>query len=133
MTPSSSKDRVSGQPGEIQGLNLKELYEASWKALDSDYWRALTAQGRLYRPRIDVFLNYWLTMKLLRQVPSDQVFANFRDNLPRLGLGLPSVLAELATDAGVFAGLDALPSDSAPGCHSPPATRRLLPNLHFCV
>ena len=40
-----------------------------WEPLDRDYWRQLIAQGRLYRPRIDVFLNYWLTMKLLREVP----------------------------------------------------------------
>src|SRR5436309_1201353 len=31
------------QQAQAQGLNLKELYETHWKALDSDYWRALTA------------------------------------------------------------------------------------------
>lgn len=98
-----------------QQLDVEGLYKQYWKSLDNDSWRELTAQGRLYRPRIDVFLNYWLVMKLLREVPADRIFADFRDQIAALrATDLPALLAELAGDAAVFASLDALPADSVP-------------------
>jgi hypothetical protein len=49
-----------------------------WQEFDSDWWREEVSQGRLFRARIDLFLQYWLTMRTLSEVPSDSVFANFR-------------------------------------------------------
>ena len=98
-----------------QQLDVRALYDAHWRPLDSDYWRELTAQGRLYRPRIDLFLNHWLTMKLLREVPSDNVFIDFRDQIATRGAPLPELMVELATDAAVYTTLERLPGDSVPG------------------
>jgi hypothetical protein len=36
------------------------------------------SQGRLYRSRIDLFLQYWLTMRVKDEIPTDAVFARFR-------------------------------------------------------
>ena len=83
--------------------------------MDTDYWCQITAQGRLYRPRIDVFLNYWLTMKLLREVPSDRVFTDFRDRALPAAHSLADLLAELAADAKIYATLDSLSGESVPG------------------
>lgn len=102
------------QMAQAQQLDVQGLYDQHWAPLDTDYWRELTAQGRLYRPRIDVFLNYWLTMKLLREVPTDRIFTDFRDHLLPHAASLDALLAELARDAGVYASLDALPSGSTP-------------------
>jgi hypothetical protein len=103
------------QMAETQQLDVAGLYKQHWKPLDSDYWREPTAQGRLYRPRIDVFLNYWLVMKLLREVPADRIFVDFRDQVATSrAMDLPALLAELARDAAVFSSLDTLPAGSVP-------------------
>ncbi|MGR7026354.1 DUF262 domain-containing protein [Geodermatophilus sp. URMC 62] len=103
------------QRAQAEQLDVGAIYSQHWAPLDTDYWRELTAQGRLYRPRIDVFLNYWLTMKLLREVPSDRIFIDFRDHVATAPVALPGLMAELASDAAVFSTLDALPASSVPG------------------
>ncbi|KRF29470.1 DUF262 domain-containing protein [Phycicoccus sp. Soil802] len=105
-TPLLAADLIKNlvfQSAQAQGLDIRALYSQHWAPLDTDYWREHISQGRLYRPRIDVFMNYWLTMKLLRDVATDRVFLEFRDYLrlsttPDLG----DVLAELARDAETF-------------------------------
>lgn len=103
------------QLAQAHQLDVPALYTHYWRQLDSDYWRELTAQGRLYRPRVDVFLNYWLAMKLLREVPSDRIFIDFRDQLAVEAASIPELLAELARDAAVFSTLETLPVDTVPG------------------
>ncbi len=103
------------QMAQSQQLDVAALYKQYWRPLDEDYWRELTAQGRLYRPRIDVFLNYWLVMKLLREVPADRIFIDFRDQVAMSrATELPELLAEVAEDAAVFSSLDSLPAGSTP-------------------
>jgi hypothetical protein len=103
------------QTAQAQQLDVAGLYKQHWRPLDEDYWRELTAQGRLYRPRIDVFLNYWLVMKLLREVPADRIFVDFRDQVAvKRAMELPELLAEVAGDAAVFSRLDTLPANSVP-------------------
>lgn len=103
------------QMAQTQQLDVAGLYNQYWKPLDEDYWRELTAQGRLYRPRIDVFLNYWLVMKLLREVPADRIFIDFRDQVATSRANeLPGLLSELSADAAVFSSLDSLPTASTP-------------------
>lgn len=112
-TPLLAADLVKNlvfQRAQAEGADVQVLYQRYWRALDSDYWRALVAQGRLYRPRIDVFLNYWLTMKLLREVPSDRIFSDFRDNLVGPATAIGPLLAELASDAKVYEAMEQLPT-----------------------
>lgn len=45
---------------------------------NDDWWRREIRQGRLYRPRIDVFLNYWLVMRTRDEVTANDVFSVFR-------------------------------------------------------
>lgn len=103
------------QRAAAERLPVQALYDEFWRELDNDYWREFITQGRLVRPRIDSFLNYWLTMKLLREAPSDQIFTDFRDHVLGPCESLPALLAEIASDAKVFAGLDALLSASVEG------------------
>lgn len=99
-----------------QGLDVHVLYADHWRDLDSDYWRQLVAQGRLYRPRIDVFLNRWLTMKLLREVPSDRVFTDFRDHIVASGQdNMTGLLAEIASDARLHSQMEKLPLSTPEG------------------
>jgi hypothetical protein len=99
----------------VQQGNVRQLYDEFWSDLDSDYWRQLVAQGRLYRPRIDLFLNYWLTMKLLHEVPTDRVFSDFRDYVAGNMPDIAALLAELSSDANVYAQMEQLAPDTIEG------------------
>ena len=43
-----------------------------------NWWRDEVQQGRLVRPRIDVFLNYWLVLRTRDEVKANDVFSTFR-------------------------------------------------------
>lgn len=47
-------------------------------SFDEDWWRREVRQGRLVRPRSDIFLNYWLAMRTQREVAHNNVFRDFR-------------------------------------------------------
>lgn len=103
------------QIAESQQADIAKLYRTHWRDLDNDYWRQQVAQGRFYRPRIDVFLNHWLTMTLLHEVQSDRVFVEFRDHVRAAKPPIAEMLATLTSDAAVYAQLEKLPYDSIEG------------------
>ena len=43
-----------------------------------EWWNEEVYQGRLLRPRVDAFLNFWLTMRKQDEVAPNNVFADFR-------------------------------------------------------
>lgn len=98
-----------------QGLDAVALYRQHWRELDSDYWRQRVARGRQYVPRIDIFVHYWLVMRLLREVSADRIFVEFRDYLFEEQAGVEPLLAELSRDARIFAALENLLPDSVIG------------------
>jgi len=51
-----------------------------WEDLDHDWWRNTVRQGRLYRPRLDMLLNYWLAMRLGTDVSPSRVFSSFQNH-----------------------------------------------------
>lgn len=66
------------QECEALGADVDAWSDMYWLDFDDDWWRGQVAQGRLFRSRIDLFLQYWLTMRLRDDVPSDKVFAYFK-------------------------------------------------------
>lgn len=98
-----------------QNLEPLPLYQQYWKEVDGKYWRMKVARGRQYVPRIDIFANYWLVMHLAAEVPSDRIFAEFRDRFATREADIAALLREFAADAKVFAGWEHLPPDSVPG------------------
>lgn len=54
------------------------FHRAYWKSFDTPWWRKEIGQGRLTRPRIDVFLNYWLAMETKTEVSPTKVFETFQ-------------------------------------------------------
>src|SRR6476661_6338538 len=103
------------QIAQAQRADMTTLYRKHWRSLDNDVWRQPVAQGRFYRPRIDVFLNHWLTMTLLREVQADRVFIDFRDYVRRVPPPIGQLLTTLAADAEVYASLDKFPDNSVEG------------------
>ena len=62
----SQTSTVSGTPSEL------------WEGLDQAWWRDTVRQGRLYRPRLDMLLNYWIAMRIGTEVPPSRVFNAFQ-------------------------------------------------------
>ncbi|WP_328306854.1 DUF262 domain-containing protein [Actinomycetospora sp. NBC_00405] len=89
-----------------------------WRDLDDDWWRELVSQGRLYRSRIDIFLQYWLTMRTHEEVPAEQISSHFQNYAkPRLVdiRSAETFLAELRRDADAFRDFAQMGSDTARG------------------
>ncbi|GAA4516543.1 DUF262 domain-containing protein [Actinoallomurus oryzae] len=98
-----------------QDENLPDLYQKYWKPFDSAHWRREVRQGRLKRPYVDIFINYWLTMRQLREVPADRVFTDFREMVRVSELAAWEVMRDLASDGQVYVNLENLPWDSVEG------------------
>lgn len=66
----------------IKNFVLSEVQEDEdgdiWAGLDDQWWRDEVTQGRLYRPRLDMLLNYWLAMRTGTEVGPSKVFDVFR-------------------------------------------------------
>lgn len=117
-TPLLAGDLVKNfvfQVAEVEGSDVERLYWEHWSPFDGDAWRRQTKQGRLYRPRIDVFLNYWLAMRRVHDVPTDRVFSDFRDHVSTLDAPISVVVEDLAAGAKVFDQLEHWPWTSVEG------------------
>ena len=56
----------------------EELYEGYWRPFDDDFWRAPIRQGRLLRPRSDLFLQHFLASREGRDIPIGHLFVEYR-------------------------------------------------------
>jgi len=74
------------QRATAQRESAGHLYETYWHDFDMKHWREEVGQGRFRRPRIDIFLGYWLTMRTLDEVPTQQLFDRFRDHMRTAGM-----------------------------------------------
>ena len=84
-TPLLALDLVKNavfQQAARQQADTDTLYEQVWQPqLDDEYWRKERRQGRLNRPRAELFLMHWLTMRLERLIPATELFATFRQSV----------------------------------------------------
>ena len=97
-TPLAAADLVKNhlfQTATMQGANVERLYQDYWRELDSDWWREEVQQGRLKRPRVDIFLNHWLAMSGNREVVTHQLFPEFKRYLADGQKQATMVLADL--------------------------------------
>ncbi len=69
------------QSPDLKNENIEGVYEKYWKPFDQDsaFWRAEVRQGRLKRPRVDLFLQHYLTLMKGEEVRATHLFAEFRD------------------------------------------------------
>ena len=74
---------------------------------DSGWWRVNIRQGRIERPRIDAFLNYWLVMRRREEVAHNSVFSNFRSYFRQeRNSDALSVAADLKSVGEAYRGLE---------------------------
>jgi len=69
------------QSTDLKNENIEGIYEKYWKPFDqgSAFWREEVRQGRLKRPRIDLFLQHYLTLKKGDEIPATHLFSEFKD------------------------------------------------------
>jgi hypothetical protein len=120
-TPLLAADLIKNmvfQRGEDLGADVDTWGEKYWADFDEDWWRQEIQQGRLFRSRIDLFLQYWLTMRVQDEIPAEKIFAHFREYAsPHLTTveKATQLLIGLRRDADTFRGFAELDPSSAPG------------------
>ncbi len=87
------KNHVFFQAGAHQ-LDLEVMHRDQWAAFDRDWWREEETQGRLYRPRAELFLMHWLKLEHLDDVKAHRLFVEFRD-LPAFSSDLRGTVTRL--------------------------------------
>ncbi len=56
----------------------EELYNTFWLAFDDAFWRKEEKQGRLTRPRSDIFLQHYLALKRCEEINIGHLFAEYK-------------------------------------------------------
>ncbi len=60
------------------GENVEYLNGKYWQTIETEFWREEIKQGRLNRPRIDLFISHYLTMMTQDEVRSAHLFSAFK-------------------------------------------------------
>lgn len=93
-----------------------DLYESYWRAFDDDrvaqvvngenrFWHVPERQGRLLRPRIDLFLFHYLTMHTERDLNIGQLFGESRDWRDTHPQKIEALLGDLKAYSVIFQAL----------------------------
>jgi hypothetical protein len=61
------------------GENQETLYSEFWERFDADFWRKEISQGRLFRPRSDLFVQHFLASRLTRDISISHLFVEYKD------------------------------------------------------
>lgn len=82
-TPLQAADLVKNflfHKAEREKLDSRKLYEQHWRTFDTEkgYWRREVRQGRLKRPRVDLFLYHYLALMTGEDTPAAQTFSAYR-------------------------------------------------------
>lgn len=80
---------------------VSQVYHSDiWGDLGDEWWRKETRQGRLYRPRIDMLLNYWLAMRTKTEVSPGRIFRVFKSLIE--DLSVEGVMSDVKRDLGNY-------------------------------
>jgi len=60
------------------GEPQEELYDKYWRQFDDPFWRQEVSQGRLYRPRSDLFMQHFLASRLSMDIPNKHLFVEYK-------------------------------------------------------
>ncbi|MGW4929689.1 DUF262 domain-containing protein [Agromyces sp. NPDC004153] len=91
--------------GSLLGADVERWAETYWQDFDTVWWREEIRQGRLTRSRVDIFLQYWLTMRLQVELKAEDVFrgfATFADKRMTNAAAADDLLRTLKSDADTY-------------------------------
>jgi len=60
------------------GEKQEALYDEYWSTFDHSFWREEVTQGRLRRPRSDLFIQHYLASKQARDIPIKHLFVEYK-------------------------------------------------------
>ena len=86
----------------LQQNDSGKLHEKYWKQFDEDEWRVNVSQGRLERPKIDVFIMHWLTMQMSQQVRAKKLFPAFRRYLDKTDLSVEEIVENINYYSSIY-------------------------------
>lgn len=87
------------------GLNQEALYKEFWERFDDQFWRNETKQGRLVRPRSDLFMQHFLASRIGEDIPIKHLFVEYKHWIERTNPfngSIPDELAALARQGDHF-------------------------------
>ena len=61
----------------------EELYEKYWSGFDDEFWRTEVTQGRLKRPRSDLFMQHFLASRQAVDIPIKHLYVEYRHWIER--------------------------------------------------
>lgn len=93
-------------------IDLDRLYEEKWSSFDTKYWRKKVVQGRLTRPRAELFLMHWLTMKRAEEVHADHLYGTFKKTMDAADQPITDAVDEFAHDRDIYRSFDEQPAGS---------------------
>lgn len=95
------------------GKDSDMLHRGHLQKIEDDWWREDVRQGRLLRPRVDVFLNYWITMRLADEVQAHNVFSTVREHAKDHPIA--DIAADIGNMASVYRAIQETSDNSAQG------------------
>ena len=66
-----------------RGENADALYAKYWSDFDEQYWQQQVSQGRLNRPRSDLFMQHFLTSQQTTDIPIGHLYSEYRNWIER--------------------------------------------------
>lgn len=117
LQPSDLVKNLLFRQATAEKLDTDRLYHDYWKAFESEssYWGENVTIGRRERPRLDVFLQFYLTFRLGREPLVPHLFREYRDALQDGLFGTTEeALADFAHHARLFKEFDRA-YDGVPG------------------
>lgn len=119
-TPLQAADLVKNylfRSAEVQQQPTQKLYDQFWETFDTEksYWRKEVRQGRLNRPRLDLFLHNYLTLMQAEEVNAMKLFTTFRDFVGNGGSDAAKHMAAFRHYADVYRCMDELEATSREG------------------
>jgi hypothetical protein len=101
-----------------EGQKVEQLYGQYWEPLDAEhaFWRQPVRQGRLNRPRIDLFLQHYLTLSTRQDIVATHLFAEFRDfAASRPDLSTTDHLQRIRTYSNIYKQFERFPHGTREG------------------
>jgi len=103
---------------QTQGLNPEKLNAQYWKGFDREisFWREEVRQGRLRRPRYDLFVQHYLTLMMKEDVSATELFKVFKEYASKTPeRSACDLMASFRTYAKVYRRFEVYPDDSREG------------------
>lgn len=104
--------------GERLRADVDTWAELFWGDFDTAWWREEIRQGRLTRSRVDIFLQYWLTMRRQEEVKADKafrIFVEYAGSRMESNEQAETLLRQLRRDADTYRAFAELEHDTPEG------------------